>query len=173
MSIGDLYREMRQELLDYIHSAWRLDDDAEDIVHDVFTHLLLLDRAEPVQDYIAYLYRSVRNQAIDHQRKHTEERMPIFTLDDDDEVFIQDMALLLQDCEPQPDEQLERKQLRERLQQAINELPEEQRFVFEQTERYGRSYQELAEETGVPQNTLLSRKHYAIKALRKKLQSSL
>lgn len=172
MSIADLYREMRQELLDYIHSAWRLDDDAEDILHDVFTHLLLLDRAEPVQDYIAYLYRSVRNNITDRNRKHTEERMPQMTYTEGEEIFMQDMALLLQDREPQPDEQLERKQLRERLQRAIDSLPTEQRDVFVKTEIEGVSFHDLAEATGVPLNTLLSRKHYAVKTLRKKLSQS-
>ena len=162
--IGDIYRELRDELVEYVRDQFRMDEDAEDIVQDAFLHLLMLDRYDSLRNVASYLYQAVRNQAIDHQRKHTEERMPTFTIDNDDEAWLRDFSELMQaDVQDIPDQRLEREELCKTLLIAINELPEEQRFVFEQTERYGRSYQELAEETGVPQNPLLSRKHYAVK----------
>jgi len=64
-----------------------------------------------------------------------------------------------------------RNALLDQLELALDELPEEQREVFVAHELDGRSFKELAAETGVSVNTLLSRKRYAVLHLRERLQS--
>ena len=156
--------------MDYVSDTLRMDEVAEDIVQDAFLHLLLLDRYDSVRNAIAYLYQSVRNLSIDRKRKHTEERMPQYAPSEEDETWLHDISeLLADDSTNSPDQLLEQKELRVAINKAIAELTEEQRFVFVQTEQEGKSFQQLAEETGIPLNTLLSRKHYAVKSLRKQL----
>ncbi len=169
MSITDFYVRTRQEWIDYLRAVWHLDEDAEDVVQDVFLRLLLLDRAEAIQDIGNYIFLSIRNALTDRQRKKHEKPMPQVTLSSEDESFLQDISYLLPDDAPLPDESLERKQLSEQLRKAIMRLPKEQRDVFIATELKGIPFRLLAEQTHTPLNTLLSRKHYAVLQLRRML----
>lgn len=171
MSISDLYLRTRQELVDYLHSVWHLDEDAEDIVQDVFLRLLLLDRAESIQNATGYIYRSVQNALTDLQRKKHEELMPQYVLSAEEDAMLADMSYLLPDNTPLPDECLERKQLQKQVFDAVQSLPPNQRDVFIATEIKGISFRELAEQTHIPIKTLLSRKHYAVLQLRKMLST--
>ena len=170
MSITDFYVRTRQEWIDYLHSVWHLDEDAEDIVQDVFLRLLLLDRAESVQNVGSYIYRAIQNAVTDRQRKKHEERMPEYNISAEEEPLLTDLSCLLPDNAPLPDECLERQQLQYRIHDAIMSLPKEQRDVFIATEIKGIPFRTLAEQTQIPINTLLSRKHYAVLRLRQTLQ---
>ncbi len=171
MSITDFYVRTRQEWIDYLRAVWHLDEDAEDVVQDVFLRLLLLDRAEAIQDVGNYIFLSIRNALTDRQRKKHEEPMPQVTLSSEDESFLQDISYLLPDNTPLPDECLERKQLQKQVYDAVQSLPPNQRDVFIATEIKGISFRELAEQTHIPIKTLLSRKHYAVLQLRKMLST--
>jgi RNA polymerase sigma factor (sigma-70 family) len=145
--------------------------DAEDILQDVLYELVRTYRLmHPVEHAGAWLYRVARNQIVDFFRKKR-----LVALEDalaqkaDDEG-----ALTLADLLPSPDAGPEAAYactvLLHELNAALDELPEEQRAVFIAQAIDGRSFQELADETGVGVNTLLSRKRYAVLHLRRRLQ---
>jgi len=137
--------------------------DAEDILQDVFFELVEAYRlVKPIEEAGAWLFRVARNRIIDRFRKKRPEPLT-------------EARRSLEDLLPSPDAGPEaayaRSLLLEELEAALEELPEEQRFAFVAHEIEGRSFRELAAETGVPVNTLLSRKHVAVQRLRRRLQS--
>jgi RNA polymerase sigma factor (sigma-70 family) len=143
--------------------------DAEDILQDVFYELVEANRLlMPIDHVTGWLFRVARNRITDLFRKKRPEPLENARADEDDEL------LQLEDLLPSPDAGPEalyaRSVLLEELECAIDELPEEQREVFVAHELQGRSFREMAAETGVSVNTLLSRKHYAVRRLRERLQ---
>jgi RNA polymerase sigma factor (sigma-70 family) len=131
--------------------------DAEDVLQDVFTELVEANQLlMPIEHVSGWLFRVARNRIIDLFRRKKGE-----SLDLDD---------LLPSPEAGPDAEFARGALLEELEAAIAELPEEQRDVFVAHEIDGRSFKEMAAETGVSINTLLSRKRYAVLHLRERLQ---
>ena len=145
--------------------------DAEDILQDVFYELVEANRLlMPIEHVTAWLYRVARNRITDLFRK----KKPVLFSDaamaeDEGEV------LRFEDLLPSPDAGPEalyvRNALLDELELALDELPRKQREVFVAHELEGRSFNELAAETGVSVNTLLSRKHYAVLQLRERLRS--
>ena len=170
-SISEVIQRERRRLFHFIRK--RVDDegDAEDILQDVFYELTEAYRLmKPVEQVGAWLYRVARNRIIDRFRKRRPEGRGEIPLD----ASVED-ALRLEDLLPSPDAGPEamyaRSVLLEELDAALDELPEEQREVFIAHEINGRSFKQLAEETGLSINTLLSRKRYAILHLRRRLQA--
>lgn len=146
--------------------------DAEDIVQDVFYELVEAYRMmKPVEQVTAWLFRVARNRITDLFRRKKREALvsaPAKTTDDGEELWLED---LLPSPDGGPEAAYARTVLAEALDDALDELPEEQRDVFIAHELMGYSFKELAAESGVPLNTLLSRKHYAVLHLRERLQS--
>ena len=144
--------------------------DAEDILQDVFYELVEANRLlVPIDHVTGWLFRVARNRITDlFRKKRTESVRDAAVADEDGEV------LRLEDLLPSPDAGPEalyaRNVLLEELEVAVDELPEEQRDVFVAHELEGRSFKEMAAETGVSVNTLLSRKRYAVLHLRERLQ---
>jgi RNA polymerase sigma factor (sigma-70 family) len=144
--------------------------DAEDILQDVFFALVEANRLlMPIDHVTGWLFRVARNRITDLFRRKKPESLGDTVAAEDDE------PLRLEDLLPSPDAGPEalyaRKVLLDELALAIDELPEEQREVFVAHELEGRRFKEMAAETGVSVNTLLSRKRYAVLHLRKRLQS--
>ena len=169
--IAEVIQRERRRLFHFIRT--RVDDegDAEDILQDVFFELIEAYRLmKPVEQAGAWLYRVARNRIIDRFRKRRPEAHGEVSLNAGDEG-----TLLLEELLPSPDAGPEaiyaRRVLLEEIKAALEELPEEQRDVFIAHEIDGRSFKQLAEETGLSINTLLSRKHYAILHLRRRLQA--
>ena len=144
--------------------------DAEDILQDVFYELVEANRLlVPIDHVTGWLFRVARNRITDlFRKKRTESVREAAVADEDGEV------LRLEDLLPSPEAGPEalyaRNVLLEELELAVDELPEEQREVFVAHELEGRSFKEMAAETGVSVNTLLSRKRYAVLHLRERLQ---
>jgi RNA polymerase sigma factor (sigma-70 family) len=145
--------------------------DAEDILQEIFYELVEAYRLmKPVEQVGAWLFRVARNRITDLFRKRKRElaRTDPMAVDEKGEPVI------LEDLLPSPDAGPEaayaRSVLVQELDAALDELPEEQRDVFIAHELEGRSFKELAAETGLSVNTLLSRKHYAVLYLRERLQ---
>jgi len=169
--ISEAIEREGRRLLGFIRK--RVDDegDAEDILQDVFYELTEAYRLmKPVEQVGAWLYRVARNRIIDRFRKRRPEgsgEVPVNAGEED--------PLRLEDLLPSPDAGPEalyaRSVLLEELEAALDELPEEQREVFMAHEIDGRSFKQLAEETGLSINTLLSRKHYAVLHLRRRLRA--
>ncbi|HKD45929.1 MAG TPA: sigma-70 family RNA polymerase sigma factor [Candidatus Angelobacter sp.] len=145
--------------------------DAEDILQDVFYEFVEAYRMlQPIEQAGAWLFRVARNRIIDLFRKKRAGSIsdPIGAGEEGEPVSLED---LLPSPDAGPEAAYARKVLIEELENAVDELPEDQRQVFIAHEIVGRSFKDLAEETGLSVNTLLSRKHYAVLQLRRRLQA--
>jgi RNA polymerase sigma factor (sigma-70 family) len=146
-------------------------EDAEDILQEVFYELTETYRLmKPIEQVSAWLFRVARNRIIDLFRKKKSKSLndPVAAREEDDELSLEDL-LVSEDAGPE--EAFARGVLLEALDDALEELPPEQRDVFIAHEFEGRSFKELAEETGIGMNTLLARKRYAVLHLRRRLQA--
>jgi RNA polymerase sigma factor (sigma-70 family) len=145
--------------------------DAEDILQDVFYELVEAYRVmQPIEQVTAWLYRVARNRITDLLRKKRPDQLRSESAPSEDGE-----PLLLRDLLPSqdagPEAAYARSVLLEELDDALEELPEEQRAVFIAHEIEGYSFKEIAAQTGVGVKTLLSRKHYAVLHLRQRLQA--
>ena len=144
--------------------------DVEDILQDVFYELVEANRLlVPIDHVTGWLFRVARNRIIDlFRRKKPESFTDAAVIDEEGELLRIEDILPLPDAGP--DALYLRNLLLDELEDALEDLPEEQREVFVAHELEGRSFKELAAETGAGVNTLLSRKRYAVLHLRERLQ---
>ncbi len=164
----------KDKLLGFIRSRVSSSEEAEDILQDVFYQFVAgFEGIESIDRITSWLYSVARNKIIDRYRRDAvrPKRADFeMTTGKDDEST----ALTLQDILPDfgntPEAILLREAIWDEIMDALDELPAEQREVFIQNELEEKGFRELSEETGVSINTLLSRKRYAILALRKRLQ---
>ncbi len=148
--------------------------DVEDVLQDVFFELVEAYRlVKPIEEVGAWLFRVARNRIIDRFRKKKpgSSNVAPLKLDYEEDGDAGSLEDLLPSPAAGPEAAYARGVLLNELAAALEELPEEQRFVFVAHELEGRSFRELALETGVSVNTLLSRKHYAVLHLRRRLQN--
>jgi RNA polymerase sigma factor (sigma-70 family) len=144
--------------------------DAEDILQEVFYELVEANRLlMPIEHVTGWLFRVARNRITDLFRKKKPESFSDNAIANEDDELLQ-----FEDLLPSPDAGPEalytRGVLLAALELAVDELPEEQRAVFVAHELEGRSFKQMAADTGVSVNTLLSRKRYAVLHLRQRLQ---
>jgi RNA polymerase sigma factor (sigma-70 family) len=146
--------------------------DAEDILQDVFYELVEAYRMmKPVEQVTAWLFRVARNRITDMFRKRSREASrsePATVAEDGEQLSIEE---LLPSPDAGPDAVYARSVLLEEVEDALDELPPEQREAFVAHELMGYSFKELSEQTGLSVNTLLSRKRYAVLHLRERLQA--
>ena len=169
--ISEAIEQQRSRLRGFISRRVADPSDVEDILQEVFFELVEAYRLmKPVETAGAWLFRVARNRIIDRFRKKKPE--PLADLNVESEAG---ESLTLEEFLPSadagPEAAYARTVMIEELETALEELPEEQRWVFIEHEIEGRSFKELAAETGVSVNTLLSRKRYAVLHLRQRLQS--
>jgi RNA polymerase sigma factor (sigma-70 family) len=169
--LADTIRREQGRLRTFIRTRVADIDDAEDVLQDVFCELIEAVRLmKPIEHASAWLFRVARNRITDLYRK----RKPSVSIDTP-MVDAEQRALLFDDLLPSPDAGPDaayaRQALLDELDAALDELPEEPRDVFIAHELKGRSFKELAAETGLNVNTLLARKHYAVLRLRRRLQA--
>lgn len=169
--ISEVIQRERRRLFQFIRKRVGDEGDAEDILQDVFYELTEAYRLlKPIEQVGSWLYRVARNRIIDRFRKGRLVSGGEGPLNGGERG-----ALPVEDLLPSPDAGPEalyaRSVLLEELNAAIEELPKEQRDVFIAHEIEGRSFKQLADETGLSINTLLSRKHYAVRQLRRRLQA--
>jgi RNA polymerase sigma factor (sigma-70 family) len=146
--------------------------DAEDVLQDVFYELTATYRLmNPVEQVTAWMFRVARNRITDLFRRKKAVSLSDSASgtagDEEDAATLED---LLPSLDAGPDAVYARGVLMDAIEEALEELPESQREVFVAHELMGRSFQEIAEETGVGVNTLLSRKRYAVLHLRERLR---
>jgi len=169
--IAEAFENTKGRLRNFIRKGVADEADAEDILQDVFYEFVEAYRLmKPIEQAGAWLFQVARNRIIDLFRKRrTDPLRAEPTVVDNGEL------LRLEDLLPSPDSGPEaafaRNLLFAELDHALEELPEEQREVFIAHELEGRSFRELAAETGIGVKTLLSRKHYAVIHLRQRLQT--
>jgi RNA polymerase sigma factor (sigma-70 family) len=169
--ISEVLKREQSRLRNFIRRRVPDSRDAEDILQDVFYELVEANRLlMPIEHVTGWLFRVARNRITDlFRKKKPESFSDIAVAAEDDEL------LRLEDLLPSPDAGpaalYARRVLLDELELAVEELPEEQREVFVAHELEGRSFKEIAGDTGVSVNTLLSRKRYAVLRLRMRLQS--
>jgi len=147
-------------------------DEAEDILQDVFYELIEAYRmVKPVEQVTAWLFRVARNRIVDLFRRKQREALRNATAPATADGERLELEELLPSPDAGPDAAYARMVLMEELEAALDELPDEQREVFIAHEVMGRSFKELAAESGTNVSTLLSRKHYAVLHLRERLQA--
>ena len=165
----------RTKLGNFIRRRVRDPIDAEDILQDVLHEFVRAYRLpEPIEQVSAWLFRVARNRIIDRFRKKKEQPLSETVATGDnadaaDDEYRLDLALPSHDAGPEA--AYARSVLLAALQHALDELPENQRDIFIAHEIEGRSFKELASESGVSPNTLLARKRYAVLHLRARLQT--
>jgi RNA polymerase sigma factor (sigma-70 family) len=168
--ISEIVAHERSRLRNFIQRRVPDPADAEDIVQEVFyelveaSHLLM-----PIEHVTGWLFRVARNRITDFFRKKKPERFSDIAREDESGE-----VLAIEELLPSPDAGPEALYFREvlfaELELALDELPEEQRKVFVAHEVAGQSFAEMAAESGVSVNTLLSRKRYAVLYLRERLE---
>jgi len=166
-SIADAMERDEPRLRSFIRNRVLDSSDVEDILQDVFYELIQAYRLmKPAEQVTAWLYRVARNRITDlfRRRKTTSLDQPIENQDD-----ARTLADLLPSVDGGPDALFAHNVLLEALEDALDELPANQRNVFLAHEFDEKSFKQIAEETGVSLNTLLSRKRYAVLHLRKRL----
>jgi RNA polymerase sigma factor (sigma-70 family) len=143
--------------------------EAEDILQEVFYELIEAYRLmKPVEHVTAWLFRVARNRMVDLFRKKKPDSLNTPVSSEENAGTLED---LLPSAEAGPEAAYARNLLLDAVEEALDDLPEAQREVFIAHELMGQSFKEIAAETGVSVNTLLSRKHYAVLYLRERLQS--
>lgn len=168
--ISEIIAKERSRLRNFIRRRVPDPSDVEDIVQDVFFRLLEANRLlMPIDHVTGWLFRVARNRITDLFRKKKPELFSDAAVEDEEGELMQ-IEDLLPSPEAGPDALYLRHMLLDELELALDELPDEQREVFVAHELEGRSFREIAEETGVSVNTLLSRKRYAVLHLRERLQ---
>lgn len=169
--IVETVERQRSRLRNFIRRNVADRADVEDILQDVFLELVEAYRLmKPVEQAGGWLFRVARNKIIDRFRKKRPERLAdLPPSSDEDGTLSIDEFLPSKDAGP--DAAYVRSVLLAAMEDALDELPAEQRQAFIANEIEGRSFKEMAAETGVSMNTLLSRKRYAVLHLRERLQS--
>lgn len=158
------YENSNKKLFDYIRSSVNTNEEAEDILQDVFvTAVLNFNTLESINNITSWLYTVAKNKVIDLFRKRREITEADYSNDVNLEELIADSGISIEDG-------VTEKWVMEEIEMAIDLLPENQKEVFILHEIKGYSYKKIHEITGVPVNTLLSRKRYAVKSLRAELE---
>jgi len=169
--ISEVVKREQSRLRNFIRRRVADPRDVEDILQEVFYELVRANRLlMPIDHATGWLFRVARNRITDLFRKKKPQSFGDLAVADDEPELPQ-LYDLLPSPEAGPQALFARNVLLEELELAIAELPKDQREVFVAHELEGRSFKEMAAETGVSVNTLLSRKRYAVLHLRRRLQS--
>ena len=165
-SIAAVVKDYSRRLLGFIRKRVTNEADAEDILQDVFYQLL--GNKEPIDQITAWLFTVTRNKIIDSKRKKQPLALEgLFSDTEDGEM--NDWMDILMDDSTNPETIYLRNLFQETLKESLNELPPEQKQAFVLNELDGVSFKQISNETGIPVNTLISRKRYAVLYLREKL----
>ena len=168
LSIQNAVQNYGKRLFSFIRSRVKNDEDAEDILQDVWYQLSSIIDTEPIVQLSSWLYRVSKNRIVDKKRKQKPQSLEDLAFEDEEGEMVFPEALLLDRTDP--DTELERAYLKEIFFDALNELPEKQREVFVLNEMEDLTLQEIADRTGESIKTIISRKRYAVAHLRERLQ---
>ncbi len=163
------FQAQKGKALHYIRKNLRdsAERDAEDLLQDVMLSVLdSVDSAVPIENLTAYIYRSIQNRIIDQYRK------PNKTMSLDEPASGGDspaLSEILSDLRYDTHNEIEKREIMDRIYKAMDELPPEQKAVWAAVELEGRHFEELSTLWEEPIGTLLARKHRATAALRKKI----
>jgi RNA polymerase sigma factor (sigma-70 family) len=169
--VAEAFATQKARLQRFVRSRIGDSADVEDIVQEVFYELTAADRLmQPIGQLTAWLMQVARNRIIDRFRKREREQRLTVSLDEHDVETERLLETLTLPERSGPDDEYARAALADSLEQALSELPPEQRTVFVAHEIEGQSFRQLAATSGLSINTLLGRKHAAVRYLRKQMQ---
>ena len=157
------------QLLGFIRQRVNSEEDAEDILQDVWFQLSSVPEIEAIEQVGSWLYRVARNRIIDKYRKQKPELLEDHSYEDEEGEFNFKDILLADDGTPET--VYMRELFWEQFTIALNELPENQRNVFVWNELEDQTFQEISDRTGENIKTLISRKRYAVQHLRQRLET--
>lgn len=166
-NIASVVSRFGKRLLGFIRQRVDNEADAEDILQDVWYQLTRTVDTEPIEQISGWLFAVARNRIIDRYRKRRPESLEPLLKDDDDPTSSELSGIMLDDSDPETAHL--RSLFWKTLQEALDQLPGEQRLVFVWNELEGIPFKEIAEMTGEKVNTLISRKRYAVLFLRERL----
>ncbi len=168
VTITDLIKHYGQRLFTFIKKQVKVTEDAEDILQDVWYQLSRQANIKDLQNVNSWLYTTSKNKIIDRYRKRKNiavtENVPA---QDDDFAGVKE--ILLADTTQNPELLIFKKQFWQLMDQALSELPQNQQYAFRANEFEQKTLREIAEEEGVSIKTIISRKQYAVKHLKKVL----
>lgn len=168
-TVEQAFVKEKGRLFNFIRRFVSSREDAEDILQDVFYQFISYANIELIEKVSGWLFKTARNKIIDENRKKKTERFADQVSEDPDSKEIFGVEDILASVDAAPMDLFLKDEFNEIFEAALNELPPGQRDVFLMTEVEGYSFKEISEITGLPVNTLLSRKHYAVNQLKKKL----
>jgi RNA polymerase sigma factor (sigma-70 family) len=159
-----VYRDERSALLGFIRSRTGSLDEAEDLLQDVFFQAIrAASVTEPIENVVGWLYTIARNKIIDRYRR----KKNIVSLQQErEDVTLEELLI---DSGIDIEKEMIRQAVMDALIEALEELPAEQRDAFIQQAIDGKTFREISERSGVPLNTLIARKRYAVQFLRNRL----
>jgi len=167
-NISQVIRDYSKRLMGFIRKRVNNEADAEDILQDVFYQFI--GNTQPIEQLTAWLFTVARNKITDRQRKHKPDSLEdVFAAPDGEDTL--NWTEFLFNSSDDPEKEYLRTLFWEELRVALDELPEEQKEVFILNELEDVPFKDISERTGVPVNTLLSRKRYAVLHLRERLQT--
>ncbi len=158
------------KLMSFIRPKVNTAEDAEDILQEVWYQFSNVTNLSEIVNVGSWLYRVTGNKIIDKYRRKTTENLEDFVYEDEDGSFsIKDILLLDESADSEL--KLFQDEVWKQLFSALEELPEKQRLVFTENELNDKTLQQIADEHGENLKTIISRKQYAVKHLRKRLQN--
>lgn len=160
-------KQYGKRLLSFIRGKVRNDEDAEDILQDVWYQLSRVIDAEPIQELSAWLYRVARNRITDSYRKKKTEKLPVSKIQEDEDIANEIVEMDSFDIQMAMMHEV----FWDELFIALDELPENQKEVFIKNEIQEMTFEEISKETGINIKTLISRKRYAVMFLRERLEN--
>ena len=168
-NIVETVKQYGNRLSRFIRGQVKTDEDAEDILQDVWFQLSKVVDLDGIESISGWLFQVARNRITDSYRKKKEDPLSDLMIEDD-EGNINFRDILLADAQT-PEDQFFKDIFWDELMRALDELPENQRTVFVQNELEDRTLQEIADQTGENLKTIISRKRYAVQHLRKRLKT--
>lgn len=167
-SITDTVQQFGKKLFGFIRNKVNSTEDAEDILQDVWVQLSNIAELDQIENISAWLYRVAQNKVIDKYRKKTTDLIEDYSyLSEEDEINFKEILLL--DGDENAELGLVKEEFWQELMESLEELPAKQREVFILNEIEDMSLQEIATQSGENIKTIISRKAYAVKHLRNKL----
>lgn len=168
--IGAVYKEERKRLLGYIRKRIPERVEAEDILHDVFYQLTVgFNDIRRIENLTTWLYKVADNRIIDLFRKRKSVNISYSENSKNDEDGPLTLAEILPSLGSTPEDNEIKELIWEAIEETLSDLPQKQRSVFVANEFEDMSFKEISEKTGIGINTLISRKRYAVLALRERL----
>ncbi|WP_407482270.1 RNA polymerase sigma factor [Elizabethkingia meningoseptica] len=168
-SLSEVVKDYGSQLFRFIKGKVSKTEDAEDILQEVWYQTSRLTNIDDLENVGAWLYSVTRNKITDNYRKKKSNSLEDYTYEDEDGSF-SIKEILLADDSNNPELKMFKDIFWDELMKALDELPENQRRVFFQNEIEERTLQEIADEEGENLKTIISRKGYAVKHLRVRLQ---